>query len=131
MKKKVLVSLASLSVLVFACKKDDDKSNAERILGKWNISASVWNEHYNGADHKDSTTFTTGAGYYNFINNAKVVMYNGSLDTLDYKFINDNQLVIDGDTNTIQSISDSQLKLYLKETLSSNYFYEEWDTFTK
>jgi hypothetical protein len=133
MKKRTIVSFLSLSIVAFAaCKKDNDKSTAERLQGKWILQKQVWN-NYNNADHKDSSTYTTGDNYMIFTSNSQVIYHDPYSidDTVTFKMLNDQSLLIDQDTFMITKLTDTQLQWYSKETYSSTRWYEEWDSFTK
>jgi len=133
MKKRTIVSLLSLSIVVFAaCKKNNDKSTAERLQGKWILQKEVWNNH-NNTDYKDSSSYTTRDNYMTFTSNNQVIYHDpySADDTVAFKMLNDQTLLIDQDTITITKLTDTELNWYFKETYSAGRWYEEWDTFTK
>jgi len=135
MKKSIIVSLLALTVVVlYSCKKDKDKSTQDRLIGKWSMVSAKWNDFHAGTNHYDSASYGTGLFYAEFKANGTVIAssaLSADKDTSNYKIVNDNNLVIDGDTSIINSISDNDFQLYYKEVYQNNEYYEEWSNFKK
>jgi hypothetical protein len=137
MKKGTFLSLVAISALVYSCKKDDDKSNAELILGKWNEVSAIDNDHYNNIDHKDTSTFAPGVSTIEFKNNG-IFIEKGSnyADTAAYKVEGSNVIVTypqstTSDTVVIKSLSGSDMQLYFKEVYGNNEYYESTSNWKK
>jgi uncharacterized protein (TIGR03066 family) len=130
MKKSTVLSLVALSALVYSCKKDDDKSNAEKIVGKWNAIGFYENDHYNNADHKDTTIYPAGYETLEFTNSGTAIDKTSSWsDTATYKVDGSKLIMIykgnnDSDTLTIKTLTDSDLQLGYRENYSNGDFYE-------
>ena len=60
--KKVLFTMMACTALLTACKKDKEKTTAEKVLGKWSVTNSVDNDFYNNTAH--ITTYPGAAGDY-------------------------------------------------------------------
>jgi hypothetical protein len=118
--KKTIVSMLALSALVYSCKKDDDKSTSELIQGKWNVTSIYENEFYNNMPHRDTSIYAPGAQTVEFTNKGSVYFASMSgsgttyRDTGVYKLEGPN-LIMDGDTFKINSISGSDMQLYSKD----------------
>lgn len=139
--KKSILGLAALTALAFvACKKNDDQSNAQKIIAKW--------KHVNAIDK--ATTKSTGAvvsdtinfsasDYVDFRTNGYVYFYEHTAiedyyDTAQYK-VNGNQLIVtwapnDADTATITTLTGSALSTYEK-TESTQTIDEYFDNLKK
>jgi hypothetical protein len=135
MKKSTIVSLLALSVVVYSCKKDKDKSTQDRLIGKWSMVSAKWNDHYNGTNHYDSSSYGSGLFNVEFKSDGKVITsssMSADKDTSTYKMLDDKRIVFDNvDTLTINSISDNDFQLYYKEVYQNNEYYEEWQNFKK
>jgi hypothetical protein len=131
MKKRTVLSLVALSALVYSCKKDDDKSNAEKIVGKWNKVSTYYNNHVSGHDLRDTTTYSTGEYTWEFKNDGTAVetatwgtdnstyTVTGSLLILHYNGNSDN------DTFTIKNLTGSDMSLYMKDPYANSSDFEE------
>jgi hypothetical protein len=122
----------ALSALVFSCKKDDDKSPAELIVGKWNLVSYSDNDYHDSADHKTTGTYTMGAYLVEFTNTGKQYeKYNGWIDSALYK-VEGSKLIIDTyDTLTIKSITGSDMQLYRKKLTGANSYKESTKNYRK
>jgi len=124
MKKSLFLSMVALSALVFSCKKDDDKSNAEKIQGKWNVLSVYDNNYYGGSNHRDTSTYATGTYTIEFTNNGKYVESGPSWsDTSVYK-VEGSNVIVDTDTLQIRTLTSSDLQLYTKYYYSTSSYYE-------
>jgi hypothetical protein len=134
MKKSICLSLLALSVIAYSCKKDKDKSAQDRLIGKWTATMDKWNTYYNGSNHYDSSTYSSGEYNLEFKSNGTVVAIDayGRNDTTTFKLVDgDKKIVFDGtDTVTLTILTDKDLQLYGKEGTATSY-YEEWDNYKK
>jgi hypothetical protein len=135
--KKTVLSVLALSALVFSCKKDDDKSNAEKIQGKWNEVSIIENAHTNGVDHRDTTKVPTGYATLEFLSNG-TAYDNGAnyKDTATYKVDGSNLILTykgstSSDTIQIKNLTGSDLSLYLKDMGTNGDFDETTVNFKK
>jgi hypothetical protein len=132
MKKSLFLSMLALSALVFSCKKDDDKSPAELIVGKWNLVSYTDNDYYDGSDHKTTGNYATGAYIVEFTSSGKQYeRHNGWIDSALYK-VEGSKLIIDTyDTLIIKSISGSDMQTYSKEITGASSYAESTNNFRK
>jgi hypothetical protein len=132
MKKSLFLTMLALSALVYSCKKDDDKSNAEKIQGKWSMVSYYDNDYYSNTNHRDTGTYATGAYTFEFTNNGKIYQkYNSWTDTSNYKVEGGNLIVDTYDTLQIKTLNGSDMQLYSKETYGSSSYYESTMNFKK
>jgi hypothetical protein len=122
--KKILSAFAILaffSVSFTACKKEKTKTAAEQIVGTWQISNILYNQHTNGADHIISTNDTAN-DTYEFTKDGTVnINLDGQSGSSTYT-ITDNKLTItDDETYDIKKLDDHNLVLYLKTVSGSDY----------
>ena len=130
--KKTIVSMLAVSALVFSCKKDDEKSTQELLLGKWSVIDVIEHDYDNGVSNRDTTEYTPGIETIEFTESGKTYYAgeysNGSSyrDTGVYK-LDGSQLILDvTDTFNISKISASDMQLYHKDVYSSNEYEEMW-----
>ncbi|MFL5748683.1 MAG: lipocalin family protein [Niastella sp.] len=135
--KKTVLSVLALSALVYSCKKDDDKSNAEKLIGKWNKITMIENNHEYGVDNKDTLNYPAGSTSIEFLNNGtfyeKARVYN---DTGVYKIDGVNLFLTykgntESDTLTIKSLTDNDMTLYYKDAGSNGDYFESTGTYKK
>jgi uncharacterized protein YkuJ len=124
--KKILTALAFLSffsISFTACKKEKTKTAAERIVGTWQISNVVYNEHTNGADHIISSNDFSSSDTYQFKADGTVIAnVKGSTDNSTYTISSDNKLtIVDDATYDIKTLDDHALSIYYKEVSGSDY----------
>ena len=116
---------ACIALLAISCKKDNPPSTQSKIQAKWKIQSVVENDFYSGAAHVSTTTGTND--YADFRGDGKIYSYSqGFYDTAAYGIISDTKIWIDVTTDVydIQSLTDTQLKLYLKEIVSPTEYVE-------
>ena len=124
--KKILsavVILAFFSISFIACKKEKTKTTAEKIVGTWQVSNVVYNDHTNGADHIISSNDFTASDTYEFRADGTVVAnIQGSSDSSTYTISTDNKLTVTDDaTYDIKTLDDHALVIYSKEVTGSDY----------
>ena len=124
--KKILSAfaiLAFLSISFTACKKEKTKTASERIIGTWQISNLVYNDHNNGADHIISSNDFATTDTYEFRKDGTVYEnYQGESDTSNYTITGENKLMITDDaTYDIKTLDDHSLVLYAKVATGSDY----------
>lgn len=125
MKKSLFFSMVALSALVYSCKKDDDKSNAEKIQGKWNVMSVYYNDYYSSSNHRDTSTYATGTYTIEFTNNGKYIEKGATWsDTSGYKVEGSNLIVDTYDTLQIRTLTGSDLQLYNKYYYNTGSYYE-------
>ncbi|MBV4357199.1 hypothetical protein [Pinibacter aurantiacus] len=134
--KKTILGLAALTALAFvACKKNNDSSPAQKIIGKWqlvNDVTKVTSKSTGQVTRNDTTTYSIDSyidfrtdGYaYSYANEG----YDISRDTV--KYMVSGSLLISGtsaqgfDTVTIKTLTDNVLSIYSKEDGPYNTY--EW-----
>ena len=124
--KKILSALAILaffSISFTACKKEKTKTTAEKIVGTWQISNVVYNDHSNGADHIISSNAFTASDTYTFKADGTLVgTFQGTTDSTTYTISADNKLnIVDDSTYDIKTLDDHTLVIYDKEVSGSDY----------
>lgn len=114
--KKLRVPAILIAAVVFAvaCDNDDDKgtsNNQAKIQAKWGVTSIQTLEV-----GVDTTNYTgVAADYYDFRNDGKFYTQVGDQkDTATYKIIDNNKIVLDGDTADIKTLSGSQLVIWGK-----------------
>lgn len=135
--KKTVLSVLALAALVASCKKDDDKSNAEKIIGKWYEVSLFENDHYNGADHRDTTLIPSGIVSVEFQSNG-TAYENGATykDTATFKVDGSNLILTykgnsSSDTVQIKALTGTDLTIYYKDMDTNGDFYESTSNFKK
>ena len=109
---------ACIILLGTSCKKNDPAppTTQSKIQAKWKIQSIVENDFYSGSAHV--ITITGAADYADFRGDGKLYSYSqGYYDTSAYSIISDTKMWIDVSTDVydIQTLNDTQLKLYTKE----------------
>ena len=113
--KKVLFLMIACTALFTACKKDKEKTTAEKVLGRWKVTNTVENEFYNNTAH-----ITTQAGiasdYVDFREDGKVYSKDGNDPEYvsAYTITGDDKITFDGETYDIKTLTDNQFVLYNK-----------------
>jgi hypothetical protein len=128
-----IASLLALFALVFSCKKDIAPSTPENLLGKWNLVSAEWNDHINGADHKDSSAYGTGELNIEFKNNGTVISSSPfHADTMPYKILDAYNVLIADDTLKIRPLTSTSMQVYFRNLKNvTGDYYEEWDRLKK
>ncbi|MBA2745319.1 MAG: hypothetical protein H0U44_03745 [Flavisolibacter sp.] len=119
--KKILV-LSLLSVALFtSCKKDKDPT----IKGLWNIESVSWKYYVNNAlDDSDTEVLTNATINFKDDGSAIIVVY-GSTETHTYT-VSGNTVSFDGETYTMQGLSENSVVLYVKETYAPGEYEESF-----
>jgi len=130
MKTKLLSVVLLISMGFIACKKESTaptpRSTGDKIAGKWKFESSVIDNFYSGASHIINYT-GTAADYADFRNDGKVYSFvSGNYDTSAYAIISDTKMWIDASSEVydIQTLNDTNLKLYRKETYAPGEYHE-------
>ncbi len=112
MKKSILYAVVITTLVIAACKKNDDKPSAASLQNKWGIISVNYQAVENGVT-VDTYNYTGVAeDYIDFRSDNKVYLFvDGSEDTSSYQILN-NKVVIDVvDTLEIQSLTSTSVKL--------------------
>ncbi|MNK08696.1 hypothetical protein D3C87_266390 [compost metagenome] len=137
MKKALLILFVAVASLT-ACKKD--KSDTEKLEGRWNLTKEYSVYTVNGAKvDEDTETYAVGEFYIVFDGNNYQVFEDGDLDDSGTFTISDNVITInskDGgsDTNNIRWNSNNEFVLVDEETGNNggqSYSYRDESTFQK
>lgn len=121
----LLLTFATLAFV--SCKKENTipKTAQEKISGKWKIQSVSENYFFSGMPHVN--TFSGVGEYADFRNDGKVYSFSrNNYDTAAYGIISDTKMWIDLSTDiyTIQTLTDAELKLYLKEDIAAGEYTE-------
>jgi hypothetical protein len=128
MKIKLLSIILVICMSFIACKKENTtpKTTQEKIAGKWKYQSSVVDNFYSGASHINTYT-GTAADYVDFRNDGKVYSFTvGNYDTSAYGIISDTKMwiVFASDSFDIQTLTDTDLKIYRKEIYAPGDYHE-------
>lgn len=119
-----LALLALFAVCFTSCKKDDQKSKttSEKIVGVWHLVNTVYNEHHDNLDHKETDTYGPN-DVFEFKKDGTVrASINGEEDTTTYTLVGDTKITIDGDaTYDLKTLNANSLVFYTKEIDGADY----------
>lgn len=124
--KLMLICLMAVFSLAGCKKGEEEKTTAQKILGKWNIAMKESTETINGLAEKDTDTGKPGE-YLDFrTNNTVYLKEDGSTEEgAGYTIDSDKQITFiydgtDKTTFTINVLTDNKLVLYSKETITNS-----------
>jgi|GEM_PF-1756946 len=125
MKTIKLTIIALIAVFSLAgCKKDKEKTTAEKIQAKWSLVSQslIVTPTATGSNTISSTMPGKAGEYIEFLSNGKVnIQQNGeALETTTYTIDSDAQITIDGEAFQIKTLTDNSLVLYSNDTSNSN-----------
>ncbi len=122
MKKKFLIfaSIILSASVLFSCKKDKE-TTAQKVQHNWTIVSEIDNFHDASGDNRD-TTISVPGDFINFNSNGNYTsQFQGTSSSGIYSIISSSQIIIDGDTATIKTLTDSQFVLYAKQGTATEY----------
>jgi hypothetical protein len=123
--KKVLFLMITSAALFTACKKDKEKTTAEKVQAKWTLNVIAANDFYNNTAHPFNFNGLAG-DYIDFrTDNKAYERIGGSLDTVGYSISSDSKIVYDGDTYDIKTLTENQFIIYNKTTSTTSNNYDE------
>jgi len=122
-----IILFACIALLGISCKKNDppQPTTQSKIQAKWKLQSVVENDFYAGSAHV--VTFSGASDYADFRADGKLYSYSlGYYDTSAYSIISDTKMWIDVSTDVydIQTLNDTQLKLYIKEITAPGEYTE-------
>lgn len=126
--KLLVLALLVVSLGFTGCKKDDGDDAKANILGKWEMTKEVWKEYNQDGSIKTQGTETGVDFVIEFKSNGSYTVYDqGDIDeTGTYSIQNDGKkLVLNNaednidDVHTINSLTSSQLVLYIEDIETS------------
>lgn len=122
--------MVTCAALFTACKKDKEKTTAEKIQTTWNVNSYVFNDFYSNTAHPFSITGVAG-DYVEFRADGKAYSkFGGSKDTVAYSISGDNKIVFDSETYDIKTLTDNQFVMYSKLVTSTTPSEYEETTLT-
>jgi hypothetical protein len=128
MKKTILffAVAAIVSISFSACKKDKaEATTTQKIQTKWNFESEFYHSVQPGLPEYRDTLVGLVGEYADFRTDNKVYSYiDGYYDTTTYSIVGDTKIVIDGDTNTIQTLNESKFTIYRKDITSTADYTE-------
>lgn len=127
MKTSKLLLAMGLGLALFAsCKKDDPApTTAQRIQGIWKLDQTISYYQSTGFPATRDTLFGRATDYIDFRADNKAYSFvDGDFDTLNYSIINDNSLVLDGDTAAIQTLTSTNFNLFVSDYVNATNFEE-------
>lgn len=128
MKTNRILFFALLAAISFsACKDDDEPTVQQRIQGVWTFDKNIDRNVIGGVESRDTTLGVSG-DYVDFRTDNKVYSRFEGLyyDTANYSILSSDKIIIDGDTMTIQNLTNSSVQFYLREDVSATDYYETW-----
>jgi len=128
----IIIQLLFLYFLLFvSCKKNEDPSPVEKILGVWNFEKNVNFTALNGILNYD-TVYAVMGDYLEFRSDAKVYSrISGVYDTATYSFLGSNKIIFNIDTTSINELTDSKLTFGISRYNSALDFYESTSYFSR
>ncbi len=128
MKTNRILFFVLLAAISFsACKDDDEPTVQQRIQGVWTFDKTISREVIAGVETRDTTTGVSG-DYVDFRSDNKAYSKIGGIfyDTANYSIVGSNKIVFDGDTLSIQSLTNNNLQFYGREDYSTTDYFENW-----
>ena len=127
MKKVFLCTTAIILIAsVFtSCKKDKAQTATQKVQHNWTLINVVDNSHDANGDNIQTTTAASG-DFMDFNSNGTVsFQIDGQQGTVSYSMVSDTQLLFATETFTINTLTDTQLVLYIKDVISATEYDEE------
>jgi len=125
-KTKTLLFAAFSGVVLFAaCHKKDEKQASDKVLGKWDVVSTVEDYSYMGQNYNHTEQGQPG-DYVDFRSNGIAISgyAQGGSDTSEYKVLSDSQIILDGDTATIKTLTDNSL--IINSHYESSYGHDDY-----
>ena len=122
----LFVSFIATAAIFTSCKKENGKSNEERIVGKWTPEAAYFDYNVGGVSQKDTAVASEG-DYIQFNSDKTVVSVSEGEQSTGTWSIQDNKLTISETGEVvapiydIQKLTDNEMSLHLKQTDDSGY----------
>src|SRR5690606_18804325 len=118
-----ILGLVATMFIFIACDKDDDDVQAS-IQHKWSVNNAIFNVESPIFD-TSYTYIGTANDYFDFRNDGKLYSHmDNQTDTVNYQFINDSKLLVDGDTFNISVLTNTQLQLNYTDSSGVDSFYQ-------
>lgn len=109
MKKISIASLVALTLFTISCSKDKDKTDADRLQGKWYMTDSHGMLYFNGNAIPQNDTYYEGEFTIEFKGNMLISDGRLGRDSATYKLIDGPKIVSGSDTTDIKNLTDSTL----------------------
>ncbi len=126
--KKVFLFTTAVILLISifsSCKKDKAQTTAQKVQHKWAVVSIIDNSHDGTGDYADTLTGTSD-DFMNFSSNGTAtIQIQGQSSPFSYSIISDSQILLATETYTIETLTDAQLVLYVKDVISSTEYDEE------
>ena len=126
--KKVFLFTTAVILLISifsSCKKDKAQTTAQKVQHKWAVVSIIDNSHDATGDYADTLTGTSD-DFMNFSSNGTAtIQIQGQSSPFSYSIISDSQILLATETYTIETLTDAQLVLYVKDVISSTEYDEE------
>ncbi|HXS58883.1 MAG TPA: lipocalin family protein [Hanamia sp.] len=118
----VFAILAFFSATFIGCKKEKTKTQADLIVGTWQVSKLTYNDHTNGADNIITTTNFTSSDTYEFTKDGTVnANVQGQSESSTYTIAAGKLTITGDDTYDIQALNEHALVIYSKSVTGSDY----------
>lgn len=131
MKKISIFSVLALTLYAISCTKDKDKTDADRLQGKWYMTESHGFLYFNGNTVPINDTYYVGEFTLEFKGNLLIADGRLGRDSVTYKIIDGPKIVASGDTSDIKGLNDSTFSLsYIDRSIPGNVL-EKTDSYKK
>jgi|SRR6185312_3572856 len=118
----VFAILAFFSVTFIACKKEKTKTQADLIVGTWQVSKMSYNDHTNGADNIIITTNFDANDTYQFTKDGTLnINLKGQSGSSTYTISAGKLTITDDDTYDIKALDEHSLVIYAKAVTGNDY----------
>jgi hypothetical protein len=127
MKKIFSLSIViALMILFFSsCKKKDaEQTTQQKIQNNWTVVSSV-DTYYDAGESDTETTIASPGDFINFGDNGiATYQVDGETGSFAYSLLADNKLILGINTFDIKTLTNAELILYAKETISATEYAE-------
>jgi hypothetical protein len=113
-----LITIATLIICLYACKKDGNNTNTSSIIGKWSVVSDSTFSGVGSGNH--AANYNGQAGdYFDFRTDGNVYTKEGTvLDTLSYKLVSNTAVIIASFGLTLNGVPEtSQIKTLTSHNL--------------
>lgn len=134
------MALLVTGALFTSCKKDDEKTNSEKITGTWTAVNTIYKYVTSGTTITDTTKYAAGSSFTfksdgNYTG-VSIIEGDTTEESGKWSIGTDGKLSIidsgiDTLTLTINSLTSANLQLYLKDTTTGGSSEEIWFNFKK
>ena len=131
MKKISIISVLALTLYAISCTKDKDKTDADRLQGKWYMTDSHGMLYFNGNSIPQNDTYYVGEFTAEFKGNLLITDGRLGRDSGTYKLIDGPKMITGSDTTDIINLTDSTFSFsYTDRSIPGNVL-QQTDNYKK